>query len=157
MFPSDILAEIQVPLVQSLHKMNVPNGSHSGRIWRQSCAGSAQDEATTSAMLNDFQFVFLVVIFHGRHLQNLTAQFIFDRHSDRDSGPVCVIITQNEFFFSATLNDFSTSKLNESAFSAPAPLWKVFQVMLYGSDANCIGRGGIAVAAKWQPRFCPLA
>ena len=49
---------------------------------------------------------FLVVIFHGRHLQNLTAQFIFDRHSDRDSGPVCVIITQNEFFFSAALNGF---------------------------------------------------
>jgi len=43
------------------------------------------------------------------------------------------------------------------AFSAPAPFWKVFQVTLYGSDANCIGRGGIAVAAKWQPRFCPLA
>ena len=32
MFPADILADIPAPLVQSLNKMNVPNGCHSGRI-----------------------------------------------------------------------------------------------------------------------------
>jgi hypothetical protein len=71
MFPSDILADIRVPLVQSLHKMNVPNGSHSGRISRQSCAGSAQDEATTSAMLNDFQFVFFGCHFSWPSFSNI--------------------------------------------------------------------------------------
>jgi hypothetical protein len=32
MFPADILADIQAPLVQSLNKIIVPNGRHSGRI-----------------------------------------------------------------------------------------------------------------------------
>jgi hypothetical protein len=65
MFPTDILAEFQAPLVQSLHKMNVPNGSHFDRVSGPSCAGNAQDEVTAFAMLDYFRFMVLAVGFHG--------------------------------------------------------------------------------------------
>jgi hypothetical protein len=58
--------------------MNVPNGSHFGRVFGRSSAENTQDEATAFAMLDDFRFMVLAVGFHGRHFQNLTAQFIFD-------------------------------------------------------------------------------
>jgi hypothetical protein len=72
MFPTDILAEFQAPLVQSLHKMNVPNCSHFGRFFGQSCAGNAQDEAAAFAIM-----IFLAVIFHGRHFQNFGGAIYF--------------------------------------------------------------------------------
>jgi len=38
--------------------MNFSYGSHFGRVSGQPCAGIAQDEAPTFAMLDDFRFVF---------------------------------------------------------------------------------------------------
>jgi hypothetical protein len=77
MFPTDILAEFQAPLVQSLHKMNVPNGSHFGRVSGPSCAGNAQDEVTAFATLHDFRFMVLAVIFHGRPFQQFDGSIYF--------------------------------------------------------------------------------
>jgi predicted permease len=89
-----------------LHNSNFSNGSHFGRISRRPSAENTQDEATTFAMLDDFRFVFLWSFFMGVIFQSLAAQFIFDWHPDRNSGSVCVIITQNDFSFFAMPHGF---------------------------------------------------
>ena len=77
MFPTDILTEIQVSFVQSLHKMNVPNGSHFGRVSGQSCAESAQDEATILPCCMIFVSWFWLSFFMAVLFNILTSQFIF--------------------------------------------------------------------------------
>jgi hypothetical protein len=46
--------------------MNVPNGSHFGRVFGRSSAENTQDETATPATT-----IFFAVIFHGRHWQHL--------------------------------------------------------------------------------------
>jgi hypothetical protein len=61
-----------------LHKMNVPNSSHPGRVSGQSCAESAQDEAATFALLDDFRFIFGCRFSWPSFSTILMIQFIFD-------------------------------------------------------------------------------
>jgi len=57
--------------------MNVSNGSHSGRVFGQSCAEIAPDEATAFVMLDDFRSGFLAGVFHGRSFQKVDGSIYF--------------------------------------------------------------------------------
>jgi len=76
--------------------MNFSYGSHFGRVSGRSSAENAQDETTTFAMPDDFRFVFLAVVFHGRHFPKFYGSIYFRLTVSRNNSLRSCKLCKNE-------------------------------------------------------------